>query len=755
MIRLSSPLFIFLYFLICLPSSVSAEIIIDGIVDEIDWNDAQVFDEFVTVEPLSGDSAKYKTEVRLLTNAQGIYVAFSNYQPSNVKRVNRRFARDKEIKGDRNIVSIDFDGNQLTGYDFTVGSANSMQDGILANGKYRRDWDGVWYSATFSDENYWYSEIFIPWSVAPMTRSESGKKQMSFWFSRVVYDESLRFAFPDAFYSRNTFIQDWHRVEVNQEESTSFEVYPYFSYTHNLYKSEGSTDSNNKKTGLDFIWRPNNSMQLTGTLSPDFGQVESDDLVVNFSAFETFMSEKRPFFTENQGLFNSEMPNEDVILYTRRIGSGYGNAQGLPVDIDFATKFTRYSDNFDLGVFYVREDDVANFDGSEYLSSRIQRKSGDLALGHRMTYVNHPNIQKQAIVNVVDSEWQISDETQLLVHLMHSDIKQNIEIENESTSDFAGWISWRFEPSDEYSYIVYYSRYGDEFDLNDLGYMKRRDYNEWYANFQRNWNQDLYFKNLLSAFIKTEFGGSKNNAGKRLELWWNADAELAFKNTAKVNFNVGTQAPGWDNLLTRNNGEFIKPGQKWGSISYTGPQGGNSIFFLSAGYETDGLKDINTSLTAGLSFYISDNLILGSNATIKNYQEWLIWDSEIERLTNYEADLATLNLSLDWNPSDNHELRVKFQWASVDAILSEVYQINSNGLLEETSLLTSNFSFADTALQIRYRYRMGPLSDAYLVYSRGGYYGSESGNEGAKNLLEYGWENIQVESLIFKVRLAF
>ena len=41
------------------------------------------------------------------------------------------------------------------------------------------------------------------------------------------------------------------------------------------------------KTGLDFIWRPNNSIQLTGTVRPDFGQVESDDLVVNFSAFET------------------------------------------------------------------------------------------------------------------------------------------------------------------------------------------------------------------------------------------------------------------------------------------------------------------------------------------------------------------------------------------------------------------------------------------------------------------------------------
>ena len=91
-----------------------------------------------------------------------------------------------------------------------------------------------------------------------------------------------------------------------------------------------------------------------------------------------------------------------------------------------------------------------------------------------------------------------------------------------------------------------------------------------------------------------------------------------------------------------------------------------------------------------------------------------------------------------------------------------VFWTNYGGLYERMRitktgqvLCSSDETFADTALQIRYRYRIGPLSDAYLVYSRGGYYGSESGNEGSGNLFEYGWDNVQVESLIFKVRLAF
>ena len=755
LIRLSSPLFIFLYFLICLPSSVSAEIIINGIIDEIEWNDAQVFDQFVTVEPLSGAPAKYKTQVRLLTNAEGIYVAFSNYQPASVKRVNRRFARDVEIKGDRNIVSIDFDGNQLTGYDFTVGSANSMQDGILANDKYRRDWDGIWYSETSSDENYWYSEIFIPWSVAPMTKTESGKKEMSFWFSRVVYDESLRFAFPDAFYTRNTFIQDWHRIEVNQEETSSFEMYPYLSYTNNIQSSQPNIQTSDAKAGLDFIWRPNSSVQLTGALSPDFGQVESDDLVVNFSAFETFMSEKRPFFTENQGLFNSEIPNEDVILYTRRIGSGYGAKEGTPIDIDYATKFTRYSDSFDLGVFYVKEDDLPDFEGSEYLSSRLQRKQGDLTLGHRLTYVNRNEIGKEATVQVIDSEWKMSETTLWQLHFMHSKINQNSDLEQYKSNDIAAWVSWNYQPSDERWYTLYYSHYGEDFDLTDLGYMKRRDYNEWYAYFQNNWNENLRLENLLSAYWSLEAGESRTNAGNRLELWWNSEAELTFKNTGKVKLRLGTTAPGWDNLLTRGFSDFRKPVQKWSELSYSGPQGGDFSYYLSTTFETDGLEDLNRSVNFGIGFYASETLNIGSSITYKEYREWLIWDSEIERLTNYKADSYFLDLRLDWNPSSNHEIRFKFQWAGVDAVLSEVFEISHDGYLNNIGLMASNFSFGDTALQLRYRYKLGPLSDAYLVYSRGGYFDSYDGEEGVNQLFNNGWDNVSVESIIAKIRLSF
>ena len=126
-------------------SAAYADITIDGVLDEPEWLDANVYTNFVTVEPLTGDVAKYATEVRMITNKEGIFVSFKNFQPASVKRVNRRFPRDAQIEADRNVVSIDFDGTAVAAYDFTVGSANSRQDGIIGSGTYSGDWDGSWY----------------------------------------------------------------------------------------------------------------------------------------------------------------------------------------------------------------------------------------------------------------------------------------------------------------------------------------------------------------------------------------------------------------------------------------------------------------------------------------------------------------------------------------------------------------------------------------------------------------------------------
>ena len=76
--------------------------------------------------------------------------------------------------------------------------------------------------------------------------------------------------------------------------------------------------------GMDMKYALTPGLTFTGTVNPDFGQVEADPAVVNLTAFETFFSERRPFFVEGSGTFNFGLDCNDGactgLFYSRRIG---------------------------------------------------------------------------------------------------------------------------------------------------------------------------------------------------------------------------------------------------------------------------------------------------------------------------------------------------------------------------------------------------------------------------------------------------
>src|SRR5205823_14261547 len=98
--------------------------------------------------------------------------------------------------------------------------------------------------------------------------------------------------------------------------------------------------------GLDFRYNLASDVSLVGTVNPDFGQVEADQLVLNLSTFETFFPEKRPFFLEGLDLFQSPLRiqfggpyggDAYQVFYSRRIGkppprwSDWGGEKGTLV----------------------------------------------------------------------------------------------------------------------------------------------------------------------------------------------------------------------------------------------------------------------------------------------------------------------------------------------------------------------------------------------------------------------------------------
>ncbi|MCK4966720.1 hypothetical protein KAS50_06800, partial [bacterium] len=95
----------------------------------------------------------------------------------------------------------------------------------------------------------------------------------------------------------------------------SLEIYPYgssgFSETSETPKI-GETD-----VGFDMRYGVTSDVTLDLTVNPDFAQVEADVLQINLTRYPTRFPEKRKFFLEGRGIFQTPLE----LFYSRRIGA--------------------------------------------------------------------------------------------------------------------------------------------------------------------------------------------------------------------------------------------------------------------------------------------------------------------------------------------------------------------------------------------------------------------------------------------------
>lgn len=120
----------------------------------------------------------------------------------------------------------------------------------------------------------------------------------------------------------NGTVNQWgHLTDLaNIEPPLRLVLMPYLAtYYYNTPETDGSnTTYNNSYSasgGLDLKYGINESFTVDMSLIPDFGQVQSDNTVINLGPFEVRYNERRPFFTEGTELFNN-----GNMFYSRRIG---------------------------------------------------------------------------------------------------------------------------------------------------------------------------------------------------------------------------------------------------------------------------------------------------------------------------------------------------------------------------------------------------------------------------------------------------
>ena len=398
-------------------------IVLDGKVGPEEYAGAQHVTDFRITQPLTGAPASYPTEAWILATPEGLAIAFKNVQPANVPRTRQRIRRDEQAQVDRNNLMIDF-GDGRTGYNFMVTLTNDINDAVITNeSRFSTDWDGNWQHATSEDEQAWYSEMLIPWYIAPMAKGKDGKRTFKVYLDRVVGSTGERAAWPQASFERPRFLSDFTPVQMPVYNQALVAITPYVS---GLYDNVG--DSSGFDTGADIFWKPNGQFQLTATLNPDFGQVESDDIVVNFSANETFFSDKRPFFTENQGPFEFTTPSDfSQLVYTRRVGGPADDGNG-PGDITAAVKA---NGSFGATKYGVMLADEADDSGRTFGALRLSHDLAKQSFGMMLTQVDRPFYDRTATVLGFDQNWRPNERTSIQNRLIFSDIDEGAAGSND------------------------------------------------------------------------------------------------------------------------------------------------------------------------------------------------------------------------------------------------------------------------------------------------------------------------------------
>jgi hypothetical protein len=306
---------------------------IDGTFDDEAWKVSPSVSMSITYSPDYGKTPTEKSEIHVVYDNTAIYIGAYLYdsEPSQIK--SQLAERDGYALADNFAVGFDTYDDDLNGYRFIVSVAGVQIDQrITIQNNNDRTWDAVWQSATSLQADGWVAEIKIPYSAIrfpskeiqnwglQLTREIPRKGELDLWSPTDPKVAGI--------------INQWGTLEglENIKPPLRLSLSPYL--TAGVQMTPVSYDPVEYVTdqvfggGADVKWGINEAFTLDATLIPDFGQVQSDNLVLNISPFETKFDEKRPFFTEGVELFNQDNNNgggfSQQLFYSRRIG-------GLPL----------------------------------------------------------------------------------------------------------------------------------------------------------------------------------------------------------------------------------------------------------------------------------------------------------------------------------------------------------------------------------------------------------------------------------------
>lgn len=469
---------------------------IDGRMDEKLWQNLPLMTGFTQYMPHNGRPASQETMARIGYDDRALYIGV-DCRDTDADRIMRDL-RPRDDYGDMNsdllsVIICPYNDSRNSFY-LMVSAAGVQADSKFSGDENDQSWDAVWESAVVCHPGGWSVEIRIPFTALRFSSRPVQDWGINIWRWLARNHEW------SCWQPVSRDIQGWWKhmgllegIE-NLNPPLRLSLTPYFSG----YVERGHAENwgHSLNSGIDLKYGITESFTLDVTLIPDFGQVQSDDELLNLTPYEIQFSEKRQFFTEGSELFS-----KGDIYYSRRIGdrpAGYstiidelGESEELiayPEETQLinATKVSGRT-NGGLGIGFLNAMTAPAYATVRDSISEEERRVAtqpftnynlvvldQTLFGNSYISLSNSNVTRKAYTaNVTAAEFHISDRSQIF-RIEGIGAVSWVRRENDSLTGFktyleAGKYGGKWQIQGILSVI------SDRYDPNDMGYLRRNN----------------------------------------------------------------------------------------------------------------------------------------------------------------------------------------------------------------------------------------------------------------------------------------
>ena len=745
--------------------------VVDGLLMESIWQTEPSAKNFTQSRPFPQSAPTHETEVWIAFDDQNLYVAAVMYDPAPDSILQQLSVRDRVENSDEFGIWFSPYNDGINSVGFSTTPRGALNDFIMNAQGSDDAWNGVWEVKSQVHEAGWSTEIRIPWSQFRMPTLPDGEGQvwgMNIWRTvRRTREETVWNALDPTMQGMVNQGGVLKGIEgVNTPPRIA--LFPYVSSYATTAK-----DGNGQRQwaapvngGLDAKLGIGDAFTLDMTLVPDFGQVVTDNLVLNLSPFEVQFAENRPFFLEGTDLFN-----KGGVFYSRRVGS-----EGQLFN---ASKFSgRTASGTGIGVFQAFARDTT--DGANALTSyNVSVVDQNLPNNGYITALSTATVRsdngRDAYVQATEYSFRNSDNS----YEVSGSAARNVMAQGDTSSHEEGhtWAVNLAKTSGQFRGMAGHYRESEHYNPNDLGY--------------------LAAPNEIVSFVDLEYGIYKP-FGTFNRMWWNLGADLnhLYAPRAYSNWTWGMEWAAVTKTFWFNKLEVEgqpEPGQDWfasriDEIPFTTPSWSSMSFVTSTDYRRlvalDGfvkrtwrreVDDWNEFfLRLAPRFRFSDRLSVDyvwSWQRRLNELGWVsveddLWSTAPISLFGRRENTShthVLNASYIFTPTSSLSARLRHYWSIVD--YTEFFNLQSDGSLAESpfnaiymddaaNTSTKDLNYNAWSIDLVYRWIFSPGSELSLVWKNTL---NESGNvipsnyrENWQQMLDEGFTNsLSLRALYF------